>query len=408
MQTSSIRDVELLSTGSWAASTGPVTITRGHLEAILDAANDPEIDAAPIKLGHVDPRFDGEPAIGWITPRRIIDRDRRSTLIGDLVGMPSRLAEIAPIAYRRRSAEILFGLKTAAGKTYAAVLSGLALLGVTRPAVKGLADVLALSTHTGTAEGAVSIPLATGLEDNPTAAALLALACQDAPPERVEALEALAGVRDTGGVPQLEPETAHASHDNDPKESPIMLTESRVRELLKLSADANVEEELTKIAEERKDKDGEATPVEKPAEETPAETPSEEEKTETEPAEEGEKADLSAVVTLSAANLAALQADAAAGRQAAAHLAEQRREATLDDAIRAGRITPNERAAFAEAIKRDEKGTTTLLAGLAPRFPVSELGSNAGDAALSEPAEAAYDSWARETFPDLATTGLKS
>ena len=144
MATASIRDVELVATGSWAGLTGQTVIERSDLEAVLEAAADPDVDGAPIKLGHVDSRFDGEPAMGWVEPTRIIDRDGRSILVGDLVGMPARLAEVAPTAYRRRSVELLFGVKTPGGRAYRAVLTGLALLGVAAPAVKGLADVAAL------------------------------------------------------------------------------------------------------------------------------------------------------------------------------------------------------------------------------------------------------------------------
>jgi hypothetical protein len=414
MTTATIRDVELVATGTWAASTGPVTITRAHLDALLAAANDPLVDHAPIRLGHIDPRFDGQPALGWVKPTRIEDRNGRATLIGDLVGMPAKLAALAPTAYRRRSAEILFNFKTGAGKIHAAVLSGLALLGITPPAVKGLADVLALSTvTTAPADGVTALHLAAGLEDNPTAAAVLAAACDGATPEHIAALEAAAGVRDTARIPPPTPDEPEPD-TNRPTEgmATMPLTEDRVRELLNLGADADVEAELAKIATERAaaaPADGETTeppgepaqPAEQPATETPA------------PADPGKPADADAaalsgqVVTLSAGTLAQLQADAAAGRAAAEHLAAARRTETLDAAIRAGRIAPSERAAFSAAMDRDEEGTTTLLSSLAPRYGTTELGTNTGDAALSDAADAALDAWTRETFPDLADAGLR-
>jgi hypothetical protein len=151
MSTASIRDVELVKVGTWAASTGVTTVTRDDLTAMVTAYADGLVDKPVIKIGHDDdnepnsPLGDGEPAYGWVGNVRLSDDG--STLLGDLVGMPGKLAEVAPTAWRRRSVEIAWGVKTAGGKSYRAVLTGLALLGVQKPAVKGLADVLALYSH---------------------------------------------------------------------------------------------------------------------------------------------------------------------------------------------------------------------------------------------------------------------
>lgn len=139
-----IPDVELVASGSWLAAAGDGTLTEDDLDAMVEAAGDPDIDAAALRIGHFDPRFDGEPALGWIENVRKVG----NKLVGDLVGVPAKLAEVIPTAFRRRSVEMLGSadvpVTTAAGKSYRRVLSGLALLGVQRPAVKGLGDVLAL------------------------------------------------------------------------------------------------------------------------------------------------------------------------------------------------------------------------------------------------------------------------
>ncbi len=149
--------VELVSVGTWDASTGRCTFTPDDLQAAVAAFNDQLVDRPPIKLGHDDVNAfnatlsDGEPAFGWIENVRVSADG--NTLVGDLVGIPAKLAEIIPTAFRKRSVELAFGVRTAAGKVYRCVLTGIALLGAMPPAVKGLADLLALysgSTPEGT------------------------------------------------------------------------------------------------------------------------------------------------------------------------------------------------------------------------------------------------------------------
>lgn len=144
--------VELVSVGIWNASTGRTRITAADLKAMVDASQDPQYDVPPLKIGHDDDRFqdangnppstrDGQPAYGWVENLRVSDDGK--TLIGDLVGVPRMLADVMETALRRRSVELVRHDRVG-GKTYAAVLSGLALLGVQPPAVKGLADLRAL------------------------------------------------------------------------------------------------------------------------------------------------------------------------------------------------------------------------------------------------------------------------
>jgi hypothetical protein len=134
-----IPGVELCRVGNWASAlSGRVSMTGSDLDAMVAASRDAEVDQVAVRIGHVDPRFDGEPALGWVANvRRAGD-----VLLGDLVDVPERMAELARSAFRRRSAEIAWGVRTPGGRQYKAALSGLALLGVTAPAVKGLADVL--------------------------------------------------------------------------------------------------------------------------------------------------------------------------------------------------------------------------------------------------------------------------
>jgi hypothetical protein len=76
--TVTLHDVELVTTGVHPGATGSTPVAREDLEAMLAAAADPEVDRPPVHPGHFDPRFvqalaDGEPALGYVLPRRILD-----------------------------------------------------------------------------------------------------------------------------------------------------------------------------------------------------------------------------------------------------------------------------------------------------------------------------------------------
>lgn len=149
-----IPDVELVRAGNWASAlSGRVQITTDDLDAMVAAGQDAEVDMAPLKLGHVDPRFDGEPAMGWVrNVRRVGDR-----LLADLTDVPAKLAATVQHAYPRRSVEIAWGVKTPGGRRHRAALCGLALLGVTPPAIKGLADIVSYYSGASSAAFVASV-----------------------------------------------------------------------------------------------------------------------------------------------------------------------------------------------------------------------------------------------------------
>lgn len=152
MSTVSFPAVEIAAVGRWNASAGDGHITEEDLRSMAATFGQPGFDAVPIKLGHSDSRFqdkagnppvtgDGSPAFGWLTAVKVSADGKR--LLADIVGVPSKLAEMLPTAYRHRSVEMLRGMRVG-GRVHRAVLTGLALLGVTAPAIKGLGDVAAL------------------------------------------------------------------------------------------------------------------------------------------------------------------------------------------------------------------------------------------------------------------------
>lgn len=119
--------------GNWDASTGPVKITRADLAAAAAAA--PGLPDPVLKLGHVDPRFDGTPAVGKVKNLRLSDRG--NCLLGDLVDVPRWLAANLAEHYPNRSIEAVANFETN-GATFRFVVTGLALLGASWPAVTNL------------------------------------------------------------------------------------------------------------------------------------------------------------------------------------------------------------------------------------------------------------------------------
>ena len=140
-----IPNVQLVRTGTWALSTGSCTFSRDDLAAAVGALNCPAVRRPVIKLGHIDERFDGEPAVGWVDNLRLAAGGH--SIVGDYVGMPGWLGQVIASAYPDRSIEGYFNWGCQLGHTHPFVLTAVALLGVTRPgvgALTSLQDVAAL------------------------------------------------------------------------------------------------------------------------------------------------------------------------------------------------------------------------------------------------------------------------
>lgn len=130
-------DVELARPGSWKLKTGPVTFTEAMLRDAADFFEASGGQAVPVKLGHDDPRFDGDPTFGSLTNVRYTEDARGPVLMGDVVDMPGWLAAAAPQRWPNRSIEGWQNFEYE-GRTYSLVLSGLAFLGVTPPGVRNI------------------------------------------------------------------------------------------------------------------------------------------------------------------------------------------------------------------------------------------------------------------------------
>jgi len=162
-----IPGVELVKAGTWGGhplteeakarseKDGGIQVTAKMIADMAAAGSDSEIDEAPVKLGHFDARFDGEPAPGWVTNLRVSDDGE--TLLGDITDVPVGIYPLLKTGYKRRSVEMQFDKSTGSGE-YSAVLTGLALLGVQAPAVNGLSEMADLYASSGTEGNTAHIP----------------------------------------------------------------------------------------------------------------------------------------------------------------------------------------------------------------------------------------------------------
>jgi hypothetical protein len=168
----------------------------------------------PVKLGHNDDRFgDGEPTFGTVTNVRYLEDDRGPVLLGDIVGMPGWLSAAAPKRWPNRSIDGWQNV-TYGDREYSLILSGLAFLGVTPPAVRNIRSLSDLQSALA-ASSAVRL-VASAPEDD------------EAQPPQTSATEA------------EEPQKGADGMKPDP---------AKIREALGLSADASDEEVRAGLAE---------------------------------------------------------------------------------------------------------------------------------------------------------------
>jgi 2'-5' RNA ligase len=150
-----IYGVELIHTGAWPAGGIPDgglwNATLDDLHQAVAALDCPSVRRPIIKIGHTDPRFDGEPAVGFIDALRV---ENDQVLVGDYRGLPAWLAaknesgsSVLASAWPDRSIEGQYGYRCQIGHVHPFVLTAVALLGVAPPAVgvlESLQDVAQL------------------------------------------------------------------------------------------------------------------------------------------------------------------------------------------------------------------------------------------------------------------------
>ncbi len=134
-----IAGVEIGRVGTFEAATGRATLTADDFTEAIRAFKTGVCPKPVLKVGHYDPRFDGSPSIGWVDNLRVAEGG--NVLIGDLAGLPQWVADAAPSHFPNRSLEGIFDYEDADGTIWPFVLTGLALLGATAPAIGNLAEL---------------------------------------------------------------------------------------------------------------------------------------------------------------------------------------------------------------------------------------------------------------------------
>jgi hypothetical protein len=141
-----IRNVPIVQTGTWQASSGEWVVTRDDIQAAIESVRDPAIRLPRIWIGHDPERAtpaseQGGPAVGWMSNLQAT-RDG-DVLLADL-HVPPLLAETMHAHFPGRSVEAFTDVTTATGVTHKLVIEGVALLGRELPAVETLEDIAEL------------------------------------------------------------------------------------------------------------------------------------------------------------------------------------------------------------------------------------------------------------------------
>lgn len=374
VQTVDFRGVPLCRAGEWNGLTGKARVTSEDLRSVVDAYTDEEVDRARVKIGHLSSMNtalgDGAPAFGWVQNPRM-DSDG-VTLLGDLVDVPRKLGEIVGKAYKNVSIEMRRNVKTPSGKTHPAVLSGLALLGASAPAVKGLDDLVSLYASEAPNGGpeddcteteTVTISLGDALDTSPTVPV----------PSRVS------GDDDTDS-----PESPGRNQQEDAD----MAFLSEARKALGLGedvAEADVLAKLTALSENPADPDTQVK-----AQETDVTgDPDVKEPDLKSTASEASKSPETVTVSKAQWDDVTAQLKTLSDKAKAEH-----QEKVLEAALSEGRIVPAEREQWVTALSEAPQATEVLLSKLAPRVNMSEHGSDVALSASEDSDEDAFNAWA--------------
>ena len=154
-----IPDVEIMRVGTYQLASGETTFEPEHLAAAVAALDDPAVNKPRIKIGHDDPRFDGEPALGVVENLRLTEDG--CALLGDFAGVPDWLAAMMPTAFPARSIEGFMDVITASGGRHALVIENVALLGLSQPGIATLEDLRnRFAPDPATTDAGVEVPLA--------------------------------------------------------------------------------------------------------------------------------------------------------------------------------------------------------------------------------------------------------
>lgn len=374
--------VELMRVGKWNLSTGEWECTEREIAAAIDAHEKGLLRKPVIRLGHNDPRFSGDPAVGWLDNLRASEDGQ--ALIGDMVGVPEWLAEILPSAYPSRSIEGLYDYTAPDGSEHEFVLTGLALLGATRPGVESLQslqDVARLYDIAAAGQvGGKAIELTIEAADAPKPYGDVKYADPKNGKYPIDTAEHVRAAWAYINMPKNQKDYSaaelaqikdrikaaakkfgikiEAGEASETEGGAIVALPEKVAEALGIDASADEDTVLAKIAE-----------LKPPA-------PAAEPEPEPQPAPVAAAAGVvNGLVQIEQATLDELKAAAAQGVEARARQIAEEDERTVMAAIGQGKIAPARKDHWLAALKADRDGTKQVLASLAAGLiPVNEVG----------------------------------
>ncbi|MDO2351666.1 MULTISPECIES: phage protease [Mycobacterium] len=374
--------VELMRVGKWNLSTGEWECTTKEIAAAIDAHDKGLLRKPVIRLGHNDPRFSGDPAVGWLDNLRASEDGQ--ALIGDMVGVPEWLAEILPSAYPSRSIEGLYDYTAPDGSEHEFVLTGLALLGATRPGVESLQslqDVARLYDIAAAGQvGGKAIELTIEAADAPKPYGDVKYADPKNGKYPIDTAEHVRAAWSYINMPKNQKDYSaaelaqikdrikaaakkfgikiEAGEASETEGGAIVALPEKVAEALGIDASADEDTVLAKIAE-----------LKPPA-------PAAEPEPEPQPAPVAAAAGVvNGLVQIEQATLDELKAAAAQGVEARARQIAEEDERTVMAAIGQGKIAPARKDHWLAALKADRDGTKQVLASLAAGLiPVNEVG----------------------------------
>lgn len=374
--------VELMRVGKWNLSTGEWECTTKEIAAAIEAHEKGILRKPVIRLGHNDPRFSGDPAVGWLDNLRASEDGQ--ALIGDMVGVPEWLAEILPSAYPSRSIEGLYDYTAPDGSEHEFVLTGLALLGATRPGVESLQslqDVARLYDIAAAGQvGGKAIELTIEAADAPKPYGDVKYADPKNGKYPIDTAEHVRAAWAYINMPKNQKDYSaaelaqikdrikaaakkfgikiEAGEASETEGGAIVALPEKVAEALGIDASADEDTVLAKIAE-----------LKPPA-------PAAEPEPEPQPAPVAAAAGVvNGLVQIEQATLDELKAAAAQGVEARARQIAEEDERTVMAAIGQGKIAPARKDHWLAALKADRDGTKQVLASLAAGLiPVNEVG----------------------------------
>jgi hypothetical protein len=449
-----MRGIEMLKTGvDYPLASGTMSFTIEDLAAIKASQEDPAIQSPRLKIGHIDPRFDGEPALGKWTNLSI--QDEGNTLVGDIVGVPKWLAGIMGSAYPARSIEGNRDVETVTGSKWRVVVESVALLGIQWPGVTTLKDLPILFSEEGP-DGVEVVQTIAAARQRMTAANVddvrrqyydqldtglwwwireiyvspnelivdddegglyrvpytieaddsitygdptpVKIVYQDVPAEVAASLYAQ-GLHDANKERVVASYPDRESARPDPAEKGAGM-DPEVLQALGLPEDATTAQVVAAIEAQKAETPPKTDPETEPEEE-PEEEPDEEDP-EANPEEETtdnlvKMAAKRGQVLVDSATMEEIKAGAAAGRELHRKAQQDQKQRVLTDAVQAGKFPPSRLDHYGKLYDADPEGTVKMIAGLEAGLIPTEQRGVAGDG--EGMADEAYpDSW----FPELA------